>query len=90
MRVSRDAVFRFLRQKLLVLRRSAPAKLRLGNTDRLIFVSLYRLFPSLRNAEVIFKPEALVHWHCAGSVCSGDGSESGEADALPYQPASVT
>ena len=58
-RVSRDAEILFLRQQLLVLRRSAPARLRLRNTDRLIFVWLYRLFPSLLNAAVIFKPETL-------------------------------
>src|ERR1700680_3271445 len=62
-RVSRDAEIVFLRQQLLVLRRSAPARLRLRNTDRLIFVWLYRLFPSLLDAAVIFKPETLVPWH---------------------------
>ena len=61
-RVSRDAEVLFLRQ----LRRSAPTRLRLRNTDRLIFVWLYRLFPSLLDAAVIFKPETLVRWHCGG------------------------
>ena len=61
-RVSRDAEILFLRQQLLVLKRSAPARLRLRNTDRLIFVWLYRLFPSA----VIFKPETLVRWHRGG------------------------
>jgi transposase InsO family protein len=65
-RVSRDAELLFLRQQLLVLRRSAPARLRLRNTDRLIFVWLYRLFPSLLGAAVIFKPETLVRWHRGG------------------------
>src|SRR5712672_3502122 len=65
-RVSRDAEILFLRQQLLVLRRSAPARLRLRNTDRLIFVWLYRLFPSLLDAAVIFKPETLVRWHRGG------------------------
>jgi hypothetical protein len=65
-RVSRDAEILFLRQQLLVLRRSAPAKVRLRNTDRLIFVWLYRLFPSLLDASVIFKPETLVRWHRGG------------------------
>jgi hypothetical protein len=65
-RVSRDAEVLFLRQQLLVLRRSAPARLRLRNTDRLIFVWLYRLFPSLLGAAVIFKPETLVRWHRGG------------------------
>src|SRR6267154_3819361 len=65
-RVSRDAEVLFLRQQLLVLRRAAPARLRLRNSDRLIFVWLYRLFPSLLDAAVIFKPETLVRWHRGG------------------------
>ncbi|HUK09483.1 MAG TPA: hypothetical protein VLX09_16535, partial [Stellaceae bacterium] len=65
-RVSRDAEILFLRQQLLVLRRTAPAKLRLRNTDRLIFVWLYRLFPSLLDSTIIFKPETLVRWHRGG------------------------
>jgi transposase InsO family protein len=65
-RVSHDAEILFLRQQLLVLRRSAPARLRLRNTDRLIFVWLYRLFPSLLDAAVVFKPETLVRWHRGG------------------------
>jgi putative transposase len=43
-----------------------PARLRLRNADRLIFVWLYRLFPSLLGATVIFKPETLVRWHRGG------------------------
>ena len=43
----REAEIVFLRHQLLVLRRSAPPRLRLRTTDRLIFVWLYRLFPSL-------------------------------------------
>src|ERR1700751_2858058 len=65
-RVSRDAEILFLRQQLLVLRRSAPARLRLRDTDRLILVWLYRLFPSLLDAAVIFNPETLVRWHRGG------------------------
>jgi len=65
-RVSRDAEILFLRQQLLVLKRSAPARLRLRNTDRLIFVWLYRLFPSLLDAAIIFEPETLVRWHRGG------------------------
>jgi len=52
-RVSRDAEVLFLRQQLLVLRRSAPARLKLKNSDRLIFVWLYRLFPALLDAAVM-------------------------------------
>jgi hypothetical protein len=43
----REAEIMFLRHQLLVLRRSAPPRLRLRAADRLIFVWLYRLFPSL-------------------------------------------
>jgi hypothetical protein len=64
--VSRDAEILFLRQQLLVLRRSAPARLRLRNSDRLIFVWLYRLFLSLLEAPIIFNPEMLVRWHRGG------------------------
>ena len=63
---AREAELAFLRQQLLVLRRSAPARLRLRIADRLIFVWLYRLFPSLLGAAVIFQPETLVRWHRSG------------------------
>jgi len=65
-RAAREAEMAFLRQQLLVLKRSVPARLRLRNADRLIFVWLYRLFPSLLGATVIFKPETLVRWHRSG------------------------
>jgi hypothetical protein len=65
-RAAREAEIMFLHQQLLVLKRSAPAKLRLRTADRLIFVWLYRLFPSLLGAAVIFKPETLVRWHRSG------------------------
>src|SRR5712671_4857579 len=63
---AREAEMAFLRQQLVVLQRSAPARLRLRTADRLIFVWLYRLFPSLLEAAVIFKPETLVRWHRGG------------------------
>jgi hypothetical protein len=63
---ARDAEIAFLRQQLVVLQRSAPARLRLRTADRLIFVWLYRLFPSLLEAAVVFKPETLVRWHRSG------------------------
>src|SRR5271169_5095345 len=42
---AREAEMAFLRQQLVALQRSAPARLRLRTADRLIFVWLYRLFP---------------------------------------------
>ena len=59
---AREAEMAFLRQQLVVLQRSAPARLRLRSADRLIFVWLYRLLPSLLEAAVVFKPETLVRW----------------------------
>jgi len=44
----------------------APARLRLRTADRVIFVWLYRLFPSLLEAAVVIKPETLVRWHRSG------------------------
>ena len=63
---AREAETAFLRHQLVVLRRSAPARLRLRAADRVIFVWLYRLFPSLLEAAVVFKPETLVRWHRSG------------------------
>src|SRR5262249_50998908 len=63
---AREAEMAFLRQQLVVLQRSAPTRLRLRTADRLIFVWLYRLFPSLLEAAVVFKPETLVRWHRSG------------------------
>jgi hypothetical protein len=63
---AREAETAFLRQQLVVLKRSAPARLRLRPADRLIFVWLYRLFPSVLEAAVVFKPETLVRWHRSG------------------------
>ena len=63
---AREAEVAFLRQQLLILQRFAPARLMLRTADRLIFVWLYRLFPSVCNAAVIFKPATLVRWHRSG------------------------
>ena len=63
---AREAEMAFLRQQLLVLKRSAPARLRVRNADRLIFVWLYRLFPSLLGTAVIFQPETLVRCQRSG------------------------
>jgi hypothetical protein len=62
----REAEILYLRQQLIVLKRSAPARPRLKGIDRLILVCLYRLFPSLLHASIIFKPETLLHWHRIG------------------------
>jgi transposase InsO family protein len=61
-----EAEIVFLRYQLNMLRRRVPGKPRLTPADRLLFVWLYRLVPSLLNAAVIIQPETIVRWHRAG------------------------
>src|SRR5262245_66184514 len=49
-----------LRHQLNVLRRKAPKRLVFSSIDRLIFASLYRLVPGIRNTLVIVKPETVI------------------------------
>ena len=62
----REAEIVYLRQQLIVLKRTVSARPKLKATDRLIFVCLYRLFPSLLGSSIIFKPETLLRWHRTG------------------------
>src|SRR5271163_130095 len=55
-----------LRQQLMVLRRRMPSKPKLTVADRLVFVWLYRLFPSVLNAMTIIQPETVTRWHRMG------------------------
>jgi hypothetical protein len=59
-RVRLEAENTVLRQQVIVLSRRARKRLILRNIDRLIFVSLYRQFPSILDAVVIVKPETLI------------------------------
>src|SRR3984893_3491422 len=61
-----EAEIVFLRHQLNLLRRRLCAKQRLPPADRLFFVWLYRLIPSLLNAAVIIQPDTIVRWHRAG------------------------
>jgi hypothetical protein len=60
-----EAEIVILRHQLNVLRRRMPSRARLTLIDRLIFVWLYRLRPSVLNAVVIVQPET-VRWHRKG------------------------
>jgi len=55
-----------LRQQIIVLRRTAPKRLRFSTFDRLIFVGLYRLFPDVRDSLTVIRPETVIRWHRAG------------------------
>ena len=65
-RVRLEAENTVLRQQVIVLSRRAQKRLILRNIDRLIFVSLYRQFPSILDAIVIVKPDTLIRWHRRG------------------------
>src|SRR5271155_2564312 len=55
-----------LRQQLNVLIRKLPRRLRLTNSDRLLLVWLYRLFPSILSVIRIVRPETVIRWHRRG------------------------
>jgi hypothetical protein len=55
-----------LRQQLVVLRRKSPTRVRLWDIDRLLFLFLYRLYPSLLDAIIIVQPETVLRWHRRG------------------------
>src|SRR5215813_7292669 len=61
-----EAEITMLRHQLNVLRRQAPSKPRLTVADRLLFVWLCRLFPSLRDAITIVQPDTVLRWHRSG------------------------
>jgi transposase InsO family protein len=61
-----EAEILVLRQQINVLRRRAPKRPRLHNTDRFMFVWLYRWFPSILEAVAIVRPETIIRWHRAG------------------------
>jgi transposase InsO family protein len=58
-----EAEIVMLRHQLNVLRRRVPSKPKLTVADRLLFVWLYRLFPSVLDAITIVQPETIIRWH---------------------------
>jgi hypothetical protein len=61
-----EAEIVLLRHQLNVLRRRVSSKPKLTVADRLLFVWLYRLFPSVLNAVAIINPDTVVRWHRTG------------------------
>jgi hypothetical protein len=45
---------------------SCGGRIEFTNGDRLFFILLYRLFPSVLKAMMIVQPETVVRWHRAG------------------------
>src|SRR5512141_50635 len=65
-RAKLEAEILILRQQINVLRRRAPKRPHLNNTDRFLFVWLYHWFPSVLGAVAIVRPETIIRWHRAG------------------------
>jgi hypothetical protein len=65
-RANLEAEVLILRQQINVLRRRMPKRPHLSNTDRFLFVWLYRLFPSVLGAVAIVRPETIIRWHRVG------------------------
>jgi hypothetical protein len=61
-----EAEIVLLRHQLNVLRRRAPSKPKLTVADRMIFVWLYHLFPSVKSAITIVQSDTVIRWHRAG------------------------
>jgi hypothetical protein len=55
-----------LRHQLNILRRKTPKRPKLSNSDRVLLVWLYRLFPGIVGAVTIIRPETVIGWHRAG------------------------
>ena len=55
-----------LRQQLIVLRRTAPKRVRLRALDRLLFVLLYRLWSGIFDSVAVMQPDTIVRWHRRG------------------------
>jgi transposase InsO family protein len=51
---------------LVLLRRKMTGRIRVTNGDRLVFIQLYRWFPSVLKVITVIRPETLVRWHRAG------------------------
>jgi hypothetical protein len=65
-RVRLEAKNVVLRQQINALRRRMPKRPALTNVDRLLFVWLYRWFPSIVGALAIVRPQTVIRWHRAG------------------------
>src|SRR5260370_12010314 len=51
-----------LRQQVNVIRRRTPKRPQLNNTDRFLFVWLYRWFPSVLEVVAIIRPGVIIPW----------------------------
>jgi putative transposase len=75
-RAQREAEIVLLRHQLNVLRRRVPSKPKLALADRLLFVWLYRLFPSVLRAVTIIQRDTIIVGIGRASACTGAGSHA--------------
>jgi hypothetical protein len=75
-----------LRHQVIILSRKARSRVRLRNIDRLIFVWLSRLFPSILNAITVVKPETVIRCTGAAFAPIGTGNPA-ELVAVPRSTA---
>ncbi len=61
-----EAEILLLRQQVIVRSRKSRSRVWLRNIDRLILVSIYRLFPWILNAITVVKSETVIRWHRRG------------------------
>ena len=73
-----------LRHQVSILRRRSSGRLRLSNADRMAFVWLYRLCPSVVDAVAIIRPETVIHRHRRGF--RGSGIDRRRRDRLGKTP----
>jgi len=65
-RAAMQAEIMALRHQLAVLQRSAPRRLRLKQSDRVLWMLLSWLWPNWRHELRILKPATAVRWHRRG------------------------
>src|SRR5260370_36801653 len=70
-RAQLEAEILVLRQQVNVLRRRSSKRPHLNNTDRFLFVWLYRWFPSVLGAIAIVSPDTIVRSHRHGFRAHG-------------------
>ena len=85
-RAELEAEILVLRQQVNVLRRRMPKRPTLTNIDRLVFVWLYRWFPSSVGALAIIRPETIIRWHHLGFRAYGAGDHAAVSADRKSQP----
>ena len=68
-----EAEILILHHQIGILRRQMPKRLALNGMDRLLFIWLYRLFPTLARAVTVVRPETIVRGIGPGIAPIGGG-----------------